>query len=763
MTKVKEFILKIWNIIKNFFISLHKKIQSTFLFRVILKEQESKHQLSNGAALALQLVLSFVVEFIIEAFSRHSMASAFEFLSTSTQVFFYNSMMIFIWSLAAFLFRKRRLVRFVIFATWLILGASNGIILSNRVTPLTGPDINNVTEALGVVKKYFNDKQIIIGIAVVIILLLFIFIFIFRCPRYKGKMRYYITIPGILLAVFGFSKYTDYCLNHQILSSYFSNIAFAYQDYGFPYCFTVTLTDTGVDEPNNYSQLTIHSIVNKATDKVGKSTLDLNKKPNIIFVQLESFFDPSRVNYFETSEDPIPNWHALCEKYTNGFLTVPTVGAGTVNTEFEILTGLSMRFFGAGEYPYKGVLQDTVCESSAYVLKDLGYECFGLHNNEANFYSRKKVYKNLGFDKFISGEYMLNQNDVNENGWNRDRNLIQPILNCLDSTEGTDYIFTVSVQPHGAYPTEQTYEDPLIEVTGDNLADERKYAWEYYVNQLYEEDQFVMDLINAVNERKERTIIVFYGDHQPTMKLTDDELTDGTIYDTCYLIWDNMKLPKEDETLHSYQLFAKVMDKIGLHEGSVFKFQQSNFDNSNPEFLLQLQTLQYDLLYGDDYLSDYRKCVPNEFYMLGLYEPIIEEVEFVSDEIAIVKGQNFTQSSRVYVDGVKADTVFLNENQLFVIRAEYNEHSVLRIGTRSNSSTHKNLSYGPFYYLDPTDDPMTQLPEGCEDLEHCDLIEYNEDGSYKFTVCDEEGNNCQLKQWGNDGKCTVIEEEITEE
>ena len=103
MIKVKEFILKIWNIIKNFFISLHKKIQSTFLFRVILKEQESKHQLSNGAALALQLVLSFVIEFIIEAFSRHSMASAFEFLSTSTQVFFYNSMMIFIWSLAAYL------------------------------------------------------------------------------------------------------------------------------------------------------------------------------------------------------------------------------------------------------------------------------------------------------------------------------------------------------------------------------------------------------------------------------------------------------------------------------------------------------------------------------------------------------------------------------------------------------------------------------------------------------------------------------------
>ena len=37
---------------------------------------------------------------------------------------------------------------------------------------------------------------------------------------------------------------------------------------------------------------------------------------------------------------------------------MPSVGAGTANTEFEVLTGMSMRFFGPGEYPYKTYVKD---------------------------------------------------------------------------------------------------------------------------------------------------------------------------------------------------------------------------------------------------------------------------------------------------------------------------------------------------------------------------------------------------------------------
>ena len=111
------------------------------------------------------------------------------------------------------------------------------------------------------------------------------------------------------------------------------------------------------------------------------------------------------------------------EEYSSGYYKVPSVGAGTANTEFESITGMSMRYFGPGEYPYKGILKETTCESAAYVLKNLGYRTHAIHNNEANFYGRRKVFSNLGFDTFTSEEYMAEQDDTTPTDWMKDRNL----------------------------------------------------------------------------------------------------------------------------------------------------------------------------------------------------------------------------------------------------------------------------------------------------------------------------------------------------
>ena len=112
-------------------------------------------------------------------------------------------------------------------------------------------------------------------------------------------------------------------------------------------------------------------------------------RPNILFLQLESFFDPTLVNYLNISEDPIPTFRKLMKEYSSGYYKVPSVGAGTANTEFESITGMSMHYFGPGEYPYKSILRETTCESAPYVLKNLGYTTHAVHNNEANFYGRR--------------------------------------------------------------------------------------------------------------------------------------------------------------------------------------------------------------------------------------------------------------------------------------------------------------------------------------------------------------------------------------
>lgn len=664
----------------------------------LLREREAPRQMNNWQALLAQFGLSVLTCLIIEAVSRHSLMAGLAFVHSSTKAFLYNCVLVFVTSLPIFLFRKRRFLRVLVFGLWIALGVANGIILSKRVTPFTGPDFKNFTEGKAVMGKYLSSFRIFLLYALVVTAIILVIIYLFRSPRYHGKMHYPVVIVGLVAAFAGFFGLTKLCVNARILSTYFGNIAFAYQDYGFPYCFTVTVLDTGIRQPNNYSPALVQTITSE-DEKAGTTTADTDDLPNIIVVQLESFFDPSRVNYLQCSQDPIPNWHELESSCTNGYYTVPTIGAGTANTEFETLTGMSLRFFGAGEYPFKSILSQEPCESSAYDLKTLGYAASALHDNEANFYSRKKVYKNLGFDTFTSKEYMQNQDDVNHNGWMRDRNLIRPINDAMDATPGKDYIFTVSVQPHGAYPTEEVLEDPEITVSG-NMSEAQRCAWEYYVNEIHEEDQFIRDLIDSVNQRDEKSIILFYGDHLPTMNLTQQDLSGGNLYQTNYMIWNNFGLDMPDQDLTSYRAIATMMNALDIHTGTMFRFQQAH-TGQEENFFNEMQTLQYDLLYGKQYVyggDDPYQPDPN--YHLGIKRIVMTGIVPVADGY-LIKGRNFTQACRAVVDGDAVDTEFVDINTLKVKDEMPKAGSSIEVGVLSASKTHRMLSYALNYYVVP--------------------------------------------------------------
>ena len=149
-----------------------------------------------------------------------------------------------------------------------------------------------------------------------------------------------------------------------------------------------------------------------------------------------------------------------------GLFYVPSIGAGTANTEFEVLSGMNLYHFGGGEYPYKTGVKNRTCESMAYARQSAGYSTHAIHNNNATFYSRDRVYANFGFETFTSLEYM---HDVERNplGWAKDFVLTEEILKALRSTEDRDLVFTVSVQPHGKYPTAPLEGARTIRVTGE--------------------------------------------------------------------------------------------------------------------------------------------------------------------------------------------------------------------------------------------------------------------------------------------------------
>lgn len=643
----------------------------------------------NVISVPLQALGCCILYFVIEAISRHSLGDAWSFMTERPVVFLYNSLLLFTSSVVVYLFRRRALVRVLLGAFWLFLGIVNGVILASRVTPFTGPDLKLLSDATKIMNNYLSPMTLIAAIAGIAIFFGFLIWFWFKGPKFQGKIRWFINIPCVILTVVLCIGATWLALDKRVLSNYFGNIAFAYQDYGYPYCLGITIFDTGISEPNGYSEELIDEIV--ASEGEIKET-NLKKEPNIIFLQLESFFDPTLVNFLNISEDPIPNFRQMMKDYSSGYYRVPSVGAGTANTEFESITGMSLRYFGAGEYPYKTVLKEETCESAPFVLKDLGYSTHAIHNNEANFYSRKSVYPMLGFDTFTSEEYMPDISDTTETGWVKDHYLTAEIIKCLESSDNPDYVYTVSVQGHGDYPTEPVLEEPRITVTGAEDKEKNNYSWEYYVNEIHEMDEFVKELTDTLAEYPEPVVLVMYGDHLPTMGLETEDLDNKYLFQTQYVMWDNMGLEKKDMNLSAYQAAAEVFDRVGIHEGTMLNYHQTRKNTKN--YQVDMEVIQYDLLYGNKYLypdgeSPYEKTI----MQLGVSPITIKNISRVSLDTLSVKGENFTASSKIEINGeLVENTVFLNDTSLLVQNVELEDGDTVNIAQQSNSSTARVLS-----------------------------------------------------------------------
>ena len=644
-------------------------------------------RICNLLSVPLQFLGCCVLYFVIEALSRHSIWDAWNYMTESPLIFLYNAELIFTTSLLVYLFRRRILARLVLGSIWLILGIVNCVLLLNRVTPFTGPDLKLITDALGVLNKYLSPVMVVV-VMIGLILLILLLVWIFRKGwKYQGKIRYWVNIPLIIVGILAFAGASKLALEKRIISNYFGNIAYAYQDYGYPYCLAVTLFDTGISEPNGYSEELMEEI--QESEGEIKATKKKNLDVNIVFLQLETFMDPTEINFLEFSEDPIPNFRKLMKEYSSGYYKVPSVGAGTANTEFESITGMSLRYFGAGEYPYKTVLKEETCESAPYILKNLGYTTHAIHNNEANFYGRKTVFARLGFDTFTSEEYMPDISDTTPMGWVKDHILTDEIVKAMQSTEGPDYVYTISVQGHGDYPEEPVLSDPAIKVSGAE-SQERNYAWEYYVNQLYEMDQFVKQLTDTLADFDERVVLVMYGDHLPTMDLKVEDMKNRYLFQTKYVIWDNFGMKKKDGNLAAYQMAAEVFNRLGIHEGNIFNYHQTRKGTRN--YQLDLEALQYDILYGDRYVYGGETPYAATKLQLGVYPTVFTSIELVGVNSYFIYGENFTASSRLEVNGEMKETKYLSTTQLLVQDLELEEGDKLDVATQSNSPTKKVLS-----------------------------------------------------------------------
>lgn len=631
---------------------------------------EGKQNLNTVLTVVL---LPIILTLIVEMLSRNSFLAGIRFLYQNPVPFFVNACIIACTVLVALVFKRRFFVYLVVSAFWIVLGVVNRQILLKRVTPFNGTDIFMVKTGMRIMGKYYSPATIILwAVLAAAVLTLLVLVFI-KGPKVKEKISRVrnALIVGTMVAVTFIA--ISVSIDTGRIASTFNNLPNAYKAYGFTYCFLNSVFDNGVRKPSDYSSENIVQLVDEIDTDNADITQVTDKTPNIIIIQLESFFDITRMSNLKFSEDPIPHFRALGEEYSTGYVSVPSIGAGTSNTEFEILTGMNLEDFGAGEIPYKGILLKETCESMAYDLSANGYMAHAIHNNDATFYQRHTVYPNLGFDTFTSMEYMyLTNMDYTQKKWVKDTVLTDHIANCMDYTpDGVDFVFTVSVEGHGSYPNEYVPGMGRIRVT--STEGETQYAVQYYTNLIHDMDVFVQELVNMLSERGEETILFMYGDHLPSLGLEQENMADGNLMQTEYVVWNNMGLDLEFGDIEAYQVLPKLLGAIGIKTGVINNYHQTHINDEEGEYLSGLQNLEYDLLYGSKTSLGDAGAYPMKNMRFGIKDVKITGVSkriLGADTYVYVEGENFTKWSMININGEYYKTELIAPDK---IRAKYDD------------------------------------------------------------------------------------------
>ncbi len=598
-------------------------------------------------------------------------------------------------SLYVFIFKKPLLALCFHYSVWIVLAFISSINLYFKGTPIIFEDLFLVSEATDIASKYINST-VIINAIITIIFLIFITALCYKLSNnytikmFKTKKILLNIIFSFLFIcayifsldkLYNFGKSITYTLSDFNLNETYNKNGFMYSFYGSAYLYTSTNLDF------NYDADGVINIKNKLS--TSDKTRDFDK--NIILIQLESFFDPLKLNNVTYSEDPIKNFRSLSKNNQSGEIIVPVIGGGTIQTEFEMLTGINIKNLYT-KMPYLNLLNNTEVESIAHILNSYGLTPSSFHNYFSTFYNRTKAYKNLGFTTFVPLETMVNK-DRGKNFWYKDNILIDEMINKIKDTNGKDFIFGVTVESHGPY---NTLIDGNIKVRSDSLSSKDIIELQNYVNILKDVDEFILNLKSSLDSLKEDYILILYGDHLPSLgenKSTLSSLSEEDLFKAPYLIIEsnnNKSIKIEKDTLYSYELMNEVLKDLDITPTIYHRFRDEF--KGDPNINYYENQLLLDIKRGRKNIYDNKQFpYENENINLGVKNPKITNVKYKDNKILLI-GDYFTENSKIYINGKKVNAKYISRNEIDLLNNSLSENDEIVCVTFSNKNSPLNIS-----------------------------------------------------------------------
>lgn len=295
------------------------------------------------------------------------------------------------------------------------------------------------------------------------------------------------------------------------------------------------------------------------------------EKPTVIAVMNETFSDLSIYQNMHADYQGPTYFKSIDDCLSRGRLYVSAYGGGTANTEFEFLTGNSMAYLGSGVYPYTTYdLTDT--ENLAAQFKSLGYYTTAMHPNHGTNWNRENVYKDFGFDQFLTINDFQNAETLR--GMVTDKATYDKILELLDTNSNPQFIFDVTMQNHSGYDTGLIPYDKQMSL---NIDGEFNSNVNEYVSLIQQSDEALKYFLNKLSKLDRKVVVVFWGDHQPFFPDTyndrwftneEDATHQERLWQTSYIIWANYDVAGNSQTSHeedlsSNYLSSELMKLIG--------------------------------------------------------------------------------------------------------------------------------------------------------------------------------------------------------
>ena len=393
-----------------------------------------------------------------------------------------------------------------------IIGVGNYFVVMFRSNPIVPWDIYSFETAMSVADNYVFSVDWALAEHIAMFILMLIVGVRTNIRLNKKILRPILTVAMCIPAYFYISYlWQDNLERNTGLNDTLFNAKYMHSKDGFFVSFILDIHFLQIEEPKNYSDEYALSLLNEQKVEKVETPEEL---PDIIAIMDETFSDPAVSGEFETNKDYMPFVHSILRgevaNTISGYADVSVLGGNTANSEFEFLTGNSMAFFPNGSVPYLQYIRDGI-STIVPQLEEYGYTTYGTHPYRAKGWNREFIYDLMGFDyRYFQGSFPFEDKLRN---YVSDEADFKSILEWRNNTEGPFFMFNVTMQNHSNYGGDFDNFDPQIVAKFKNT-----YSNKYlnkYLSLMYETDQDVASLLSELSQSDRKTIVVFWGDHQP--------------------------------------------------------------------------------------------------------------------------------------------------------------------------------------------------------------------------------------------------------